>query len=374
MPIQCNEALSNSCPNGYTCTFNALINGHVCCGASDQGVCPEEEKAFISTADMSPRECIVNVDASCPANYLCRFNMQRNKYYCCTSIAGRTLTHPSPPAVLWDEVTSVRKATHARAIYRMPRKVFAAPATQFVPTTPSSSWMSSRSCLGLVQWARSSAARVVTVADGCPPGNFVFINSDGETATCDPFNPENAPCPGGSTCQWSTANQRYQCCGSNPAPQSVRVNDGCPNAQIAYRDKRTKVRVCTAGSSTCPPGYFCQFSSLNRQFQCCGVSGEQCSAEEVSIDGKCLPRSAPGQECQHSEQCTGGSICHDGSCLCPASTQPLGGFCQTETKCAPEQIKSGNVCYNRVELGKPCVVSEQCPDREFQTLEITGKA
>ncbi|PIO55103.1 hypothetical protein TELCIR_23514, partial [Teladorsagia circumcincta] len=88
MPIHCNEALSNSCPNGYTCTFNALINSHVCCGASDQGVCPEQEKAFISTADMSPRECIVNVDASCPANYLCRFNMQRNKYYCCTSITG----------------------------------------------------------------------------------------------------------------------------------------------------------------------------------------------------------------------------------------------------------------------------------------------
>ncbi|VDO90372.1 unnamed protein product, partial [Haemonchus placei] len=44
MPIQCNEALSNSCPNGYTCTFNALINGHVCCGASDQG---EFEKCIV---------------------------------------------------------------------------------------------------------------------------------------------------------------------------------------------------------------------------------------------------------------------------------------------------------------------------------------
>ncbi|VDM70997.1 unnamed protein product [Strongylus vulgaris] len=90
MPIQCNEALSNSCPTGYTCTFNALINGHVCCGASDYGVCPDGEKAFISTADMSPRECVVNVDASCPANYLCRFNMQRNKYFCCASVSGRT--------------------------------------------------------------------------------------------------------------------------------------------------------------------------------------------------------------------------------------------------------------------------------------------
>ncbi|VDP00341.1 unnamed protein product [Heligmosomoides polygyrus] len=95
MPILCNEALRNSCPNGYTCTFNALINSHLPVGAitisSVSGVCPEQEKAFISTADMSPRECIVNMEASCPANYLCHFSMQRNKYYCCTSVTGREL-------------------------------------------------------------------------------------------------------------------------------------------------------------------------------------------------------------------------------------------------------------------------------------------
>ncbi|KHJ87808.1 hypothetical protein OESDEN_12408 [Oesophagostomum dentatum] len=90
MPIQCNEALSNSCPSGYSCTFNALVNSHVCCGASDYGVCPEGEKAFVSTSDMSPRECVINVDASCPANYLCRFSMHKNKYFCCASVSGKT--------------------------------------------------------------------------------------------------------------------------------------------------------------------------------------------------------------------------------------------------------------------------------------------
>uniref|UniRef100_W6NDS2 EB domain-containing protein n=1 Tax=Haemonchus contortus TaxID=6289 RepID=W6NDS2_HAECO len=198
------------------------------------------------------------------------------------------------------------------------------------------------------------------ILDGCPPGNFVFINSDGDTATCDPFNPENAPCPGGSTCQWSTANQRYQCCGSNPAPQSVRVNDGCPNAQIAYRDKRTKVRVCTAGSSTCPPGYFCQFSSLNRQFQCCGVSGG-CPNDSVAFVGsfgepeKCVvghSKCPVGFACQRS---VGG---HHICCATNECTRPCGGFLvlvtrliggrleeRCERSCPYEEIEIGGVCY-----------------------------
>ncbi|VDN24568.1 unnamed protein product, partial [Cylicostephanus goldi] len=75
----------------------------------------------------------------------------------------------------------------------------------------------------------------------------------------------------------------YQCCGSNPAPPPLPTNDGCPNAQLAYRDRGT-VQICTAGSSTCPPGYFCQFSASNRQFQCCGVSGG-CPAESVAFVG-----------------------------------------------------------------------------------------
>ncbi|KAK6036348.1 EB module, partial [Cooperia oncophora] len=148
---------------------------------------------------------------------------------------------------------------------------------------------------------------------GCPPGNFVFINDAGDTATCDPFNPPNAPCPEGFTCQWSTANQRYQCCGSNPSPPSVRVME--------------------------------------------------CSADEISVNGLCLPRVGHGQDCQQSEQCTGGAVCDAGICVCPPSTQSIGGFCQAELKCAPEQVKQGNVCHNRAELGKPCEISEQCPDQ-----------
>ncbi|ETN80029.1 hypothetical protein NECAME_02508 [Necator americanus] len=305
VPIQCNEALSNSCPSGYSCTFNALINGHVCCGASDNGrfiaprvllphkcvhlkpkslpgVCPENEKAFISTTDMSPRECIVNMDASCPANYLCRFSMQRNKYFCCTSVSGtresqervlsgnsctKTRRHRCPLAAPWGGQSSAQMGIRVRATSQMLPKDFAAQAAQFVRMKPNLLSTNIHNFPGLAQWALSLDVPMASHADGCPPGNYVFMK-DGLVVACDPFNPSNAPCPDGFTCQWSIANQNYFL----ETPGIFVSGDGCPNAQLAFKDKGT-VRVCTAGSSTCPPGYFCQFSSLNRQFQCCGVSG-----------------------------------------------------------------------------------------------------
>lgn len=200
----------------------------------------------------------------------------------------------------------------------------------------------------------------------------------GEIAQCDPFNPPNAPCPSEFTCQWSLSNQRYQCCGSNPAPTPQRPSDGCPNAQIAFRDADA-VRVCSAGAANCPAGYFCQFSSSNNQFQCCGVSGGcpeesvafvgmsgepekcvvgqsncprgfacqkslaghhvcctvrkvACESNEVIIEGECHAQVGPGSECLANEQCTGGSVCEDAKCECRPPLKAVGGFCQEEIR------------------------------------------
>jgi len=50
------------------------------------GVCPENEKAYINALDMSVRECLINEPSSCANDYLCRFNPQKNRYFCCASI------------------------------------------------------------------------------------------------------------------------------------------------------------------------------------------------------------------------------------------------------------------------------------------------
>lgn len=51
-------------------------------------VCPEGEKAYVNAMDSTVRECLINVEGSCPSNYLCRFNAPKNRYYCCASISG----------------------------------------------------------------------------------------------------------------------------------------------------------------------------------------------------------------------------------------------------------------------------------------------
>lgn len=43
-------------------------------------------QAYINSVDMTVRECLINEHTSCPRDYLCRFNTQKNRYFCCGSI------------------------------------------------------------------------------------------------------------------------------------------------------------------------------------------------------------------------------------------------------------------------------------------------
>uniref|UniRef100_A0AC35TNF6 Kunitz/Bovine pancreatic trypsin inhibitor domain protein n=1 Tax=Rhabditophanes sp. KR3021 TaxID=114890 RepID=A0AC35TNF6_9BILA len=84
-PYECNPSLTTSCPRNYRCIYNSLTELHICCGtpptASD--VCEDSAKAYMNI-DGTVKECLINIDGSCPSNYLCTFNSKnRGKYYCC---------------------------------------------------------------------------------------------------------------------------------------------------------------------------------------------------------------------------------------------------------------------------------------------------
>ena len=114
------------------------------------------------------------------------------------------------------------------------------------------------------------------INDGCPPGQYAYVQEEGVVKSCDPFLSDDT-CPVEFTCQWSLTPQKYQCCGTRPtrAIKPTIFDDGCPTKQFALIDKRSnQTRACTAGEAkSCPIGFFCQFSAKKGQFQCCGQSG-----------------------------------------------------------------------------------------------------
>ncbi|CAI4228937.1 unnamed protein product [Auanema sp. JU1783] len=423
-PFDCNNILKNSCPANFQCRFNSLTSGYVCCGSTSMDVCPAGERAFINPMDESVRECAINIPGSCPANFLCRFSTQKNRYYCCAPTTdnvcpdGRALFRAAKTTLpqrctigvantCSDGYTCQSRTKSVLQGYCCSTKNVCKGDAEFLVDdktkmpkicTPGAFI----SCPSGYRCHRSSPAsasgfcckgEINAISEGCPPNEYAFTRKN-EIVQCDPFNLQNKGCPATYSCQFAIAFQRYQCCGKDPIEEEEVEQEelGCPLSQVALVKENRPV-VCTASGQSCPTGYFCQFSDKNKQFQCCGHKAG-CPNESVAfidLSGgplECNPRNPTcpdGYSCQRSRNsrnicCTedemrkmipriGGkdvpmsssSSSSSTTTTTPASIQTTEeAATSTETKCPSDSILTNGECKLRGTPGAACIFSTQC--------------
>ncbi|EJD73670.1 hypothetical protein LOAG_18918 [Loa loa] len=331
IPLSCRTDMTNSCPNNFTCTYDELFGRNVCCGATNMEVCPNDEKAYMNTFNMSVHECLINISNSCPNYYLCRFHFQTNRYYCCTSINGELC--PRGKALYKDQSSNL--------------------PIRCIISSESNQCPQGYSCLSEIPGA---------VQGYCCSSNYLCPNRarfytetiSGMPRSCQLSSPF-VTCPIGYTCQSTqTEFTTGYCCENDNA--SI-VSDGCPPKKYVYM-RDNQVISCDPFNSTanaCPIGYSCQWSFPKQRYQCCGeklILGykitKTCPEGEVLIAGECLEQVEPGDLCVDDKQCLGGSICKEGICECHSGHVIYRGKCIV--KVAKAVIK--------------CSITSQVPYRE----------
>uniref|UniRef100_A0AC34QSG3 BPTI/Kunitz inhibitor domain-containing protein n=2 Tax=Panagrolaimus sp. JU765 TaxID=591449 RepID=A0AC34QSG3_9BILA len=416
--IECSPALVNSCPTDYVCRHDALTASHVCCGTPPNDVCPEGERAFVNAIDESVKECAINVPGSCPSNFLCRFSPPHNRYYCCSSKTGNV-------------------CPDGRALYRTPKNLQPQRCTlnSMHNGCPDGYSCQSRAqgvlqgyccsaqnvCKGGSEFLideRSHMPKICTpgafiscpagyrcqkspmsangfcckgeinaVTEGCPPGEYAYTMKH-QIVPCDPFNPQNKPCPDKYSCQYAITYQRYQCCGKEPIEEEeiISLEHGCPIGQVAFVPENVgSPQVCTSSApNACPTGYFCQFSDKNKQFQCCahksGCPGDSVSYVDISGAPKeCKPNllnQCPiGYSCQMTTKDRFVCCTSDPNNPTPMTTLTTTTMSWTtmslpenkarptssHPKCEMNELWIDGVCRTR-KIGDACVLTEQCPE------------
>uniref|UniRef100_A0A0N5AL14 EB domain-containing protein n=1 Tax=Syphacia muris TaxID=451379 RepID=A0A0N5AL14_9BILA len=141
-----------------------------------------------------------------------------------------------------------------------------------------------------------------------------------------------------------------QCHAAYPGLLCDKGKCRCPNKQVFSGT------VC---ANSCLPGFIVSPD---------GVCVRGCLPQQIEYNGECYEQTAIGEQCVLDAQCSGGSRCFDGICLCPNETIPKAGKCEKKevgplSSCAMGEIcTAGSFCSNGTcvcPVGTT-VVNDQC--------------
>ncbi|GMR39728.1 hypothetical protein PMAYCL1PPCAC_09923, partial [Pristionchus mayeri] len=182
---------------------------------------------------------------------------------------------------------------------------------------------------------------------------------------------ENTQCNNG-VCQCAAG---YQQVLSN----CVRLGDSsCPRGQVSVNGQCLALAL-PGNQCTSPLQCIDNSNCINSQCSCteankwaignyCIQPGTAvgCTETQTRVGGQCVSYSVVGQSCVGSEQCVGGSACINQQCTCPMGRQAWNGYCLVDAvtggdNCNTQtQIFFNGNCYNLVQPGQQCQVSQQC--------------
>ncbi|PAV91889.1 hypothetical protein WR25_14815 [Diploscapter pachys] len=187
------------------------------------------------------------------------------------------------------------------------------------------------------------------IDDGCPHKQFALLDRrTNQSRICTAG--EESSCPKGFFCQFSAKRGQFQCCGQS---------GGCPRGRAAFIAIDGNAQECLPGPNMCQDGYECMKSSIANKNICCSEEANECADNEQLINGSCVISVKPGGACQKSEECAGGSSCIDHTCTCPPEKIVQKDKC-VDKECTANQIRIDGICVDRADIGQACKSSLQC--------------
>ncbi|VDM45899.1 unnamed protein product [Toxocara canis] len=220
--------------------------------------------------------------------------------------------------------------------------------------------------------SNSSNGRCIQANGNCSDNQILIQDRCYTLAQIGQYCTISAQCLGGSLCT------NYQCkCPEGTAQNGEVCRPAvspvtCPNGQVSMNGMCVQ-RVapgqpcqgnaqCLDGSSCVNSYCICPEGMNNINGYCRKLSFTDHCNEAISIElnGRCASVQKPGGYCQRSEQCLGGSICTNGYCSCPSTSTLFNGYCVHSGKCPENQVDSNGRCYQRSYIGGYCMISEQC--------------